>query len=102
MNFTIASLILGVTIVFGIWRLYNGSLPNWYVAVTTFIVLKMVFKYNKCTMSYIECKLRGVKKEQGYIYQTLQALMDLPPLMIAVAVIHTIVICVYKGGFGNA
>ena len=100
MNSNFAIFILAATIVFGIACMYNRSLPTWYVTLTTFIVLKMVFKYNKCTVSYIECKLWGVKKEQGCIYRTLQSLMDLPPMLIVVAVIHVIVICVHKYAYG--
>ena len=90
----VAIMIVIVTMLFGTFRMITSSLPNWYVAITTFIVLKMVFKYNKCTMSYFECKLRGVRKEHGYIYRTLQALMDLPVYMIVMSVMFTLVLVV--------
>lgn len=95
MNTSIALIIVVATMLFGIIKMLKSSLPNWYVALTAFIVLKMVFKYNKCTMSYFECKLRGVPKEQGYIYRTLQALMDLPMYMIVLSVMYTLFVCCF-------
>ena len=35
-----------------------------YVSLILFIGFKIIFNYQKCTISYIECKLRGVKKEK--------------------------------------
>ena len=93
MNARIARIILVATMAFGVFCVARSSLPNWYVALTAFIVLKMVFKYNKCTLSYFECKLRGVNKEQGYIYRILQSLMDLPVHLIVVSVIYTLGVC---------
>lgn len=37
-----------------------------------FLLFKMITNNRKCTISYIECKLRGVKKEEGYIYNALE------------------------------
>ena len=61
-----------------VWFLYKANkLPQWYIIILYFIVFRMVFDYNKCTISYIECKLRGVPKKFGYIYQFLQSINDL-------------------------
>ena len=61
------------------WFMYNkaNKLPQWYIIILYFIVFRMVFDYNKCTISYIECKVRGVPKKFGYIYQFLQTINDL-------------------------
>lgn len=32
-----------------------------------FMILKWIFDYRKCTFGYIECKLRNVKREEGFI-----------------------------------
>ena len=37
----------------------------------------MLSDYDKCTLSYIECKLRGVKKKDGYIYDFLHSIIEL-------------------------
>ena len=38
---------------------------------------KIIINFRKCTLSYIECKLRGVKKEQGYLNQFFDKLFDI-------------------------
>jgi hypothetical protein len=40
-------------------------------------MLKWLTNYRKCTVSYLECKIRGVKKEQGYLYNILEEIFDL-------------------------
>ena len=56
--------------------LLNKNLPNWYFALTVYFGFKWIFNYRKCTISYIECKLRNVKKEYGYLYQLLDYIID--------------------------
>lgn len=51
-------------------------LPEWFFAFTLFFGFKWLFNYRKCTISYIEIKLRGVKKEQGYLYRLLNTIVD--------------------------
>ena len=36
----------------------------------------MVTGYDKCTLSYIECKLRNVKKEDGYLYDFIKSITN--------------------------
>ena len=55
----------------------NKIFKQWYIALLLFIGFKMIFNYKKCTISYIECKLRGVKKDNGYLYVFLQNFIDL-------------------------
>ncbi len=33
-----------------------------------FLLLKWILNYRKCTLSYIECKIRNIKKEKSHIY----------------------------------
>ena len=33
-----------------------------------FLFLKLLINHRKCTFSYLECKLRNIKKEEGIIY----------------------------------
>ena len=53
------------------------KIPQWYLIILYFLIFRMVFDYNKCTISYIECKFRKVPKKAGYIYQFLQSINDL-------------------------
>ena len=32
-----------------------------------FLLFKWIFNYRKCTFGYYECKLRNVKRQEGYI-----------------------------------
>lgn len=48
-----------------------------YLGIIIFFTFKWIFNYRKCTISRIECLLRRVKKEQGYLYRFLNNLVDL-------------------------
>jgi hypothetical protein len=56
---------------------HNYNLDQEYVLILMFMALKVIFHYKKCTISYLECRLRGVKKEQGYIYRFLDGIIEL-------------------------
>ena len=47
------------------------------MCLSTYFMLKWLTNYRKCTVSYLECKARGVKKEQGYLYNVLEEIFDL-------------------------
>jgi hypothetical protein len=47
------------------------------VGLCAYLLMKWLTDYRKCTLSYIECKLRGVPKEQGYLYQLLEQVMSI-------------------------
>ena len=53
------------------------KIPQWYISILLFMMFKMIFEYKKCTLSYIEVKLRGVPKREGYIYQLLEGFINL-------------------------
>jgi hypothetical protein len=57
--------------------LKNKILDKNYIGLLMFFTLKVIFDYRKCTVSYMECKLRGVKKDQGYLYRFLNGIVDL-------------------------
>lgn len=72
-NLDIAKNISIVYILFGLQQLYfNHKFYEWYVMLLLFMVFKIVFAYRKCTVSYIECLSRNVKKEEGYLYNFLE------------------------------
>ena len=74
MNYIIAYLYLFL----GYYFIYNNENINKnYLALLIFFSFKIIFNYRKCTISYIECKLRGVKKEQGYLYRFLDIIINL-------------------------
>lgn len=42
-----------------------------------FFLIKWIFNYRKCTISYIECKLRGIKKEEGFVFNIMEEILDI-------------------------
>ena len=52
----------------GYYFIYHDyKLNEDYIALLMFFTLKIIFYYKKCTISYLECKLRKVKKEDSHI-----------------------------------
>lgn len=66
----------GLFVGFGLGHAFvSAPLPAIYVRILTFFALKVLFDYHKCTVSYIECKARGVPRERGYINALLEGVM---------------------------
>ena len=57
--------------------LFNLNLPTVYMTFILFFTFKWIFNYRKCTVSYIECVIRGVNKDQGYLYGFLENIINL-------------------------
>jgi hypothetical protein len=71
-------LIVYLFLFLGLFLLNNDStIPKVYMVILLFFLTKLIFNYRKCTVSYIECKLRKVKKEQGYLNSFLNSIVDL-------------------------
>ena len=80
----------------GFWAVSYRDIPQWYIAILLFIAFKVVFRYEKCTISYIEVKARGVKKEEGLLYNFLSGFQDIrgEPILFAVLAAYTAVVSV--------
>jgi hypothetical protein len=75
---TIYNIIVYVYLAIGIlYVILDKSVPSRYVFLVVFFILKMLFNYRKCTFSYLECKLRKVKREDGYLASFLDHVVDL-------------------------
>lgn len=59
------------------FMIININFPLSYIHLILFFAFKMIFNYRKCTISYLECKLRGVKKENGYLNRFMDGIIDL-------------------------
>ena len=57
--------------------LRGRNVNRYYIGIIAFIFTKSFFNYRKCTLTYLECKLRNVKKEEGYLYQFLESIVNL-------------------------
>ncbi len=56
---------------------FKVNFINYYAtSFCIFFLFKWLTDYRKCTVSYYECKLRGVKKEKGYIYNFMEPIYD--------------------------
>lgn len=61
----------------GFYYIYNEKIINkYYIGLLIFCSIKIVLNYRKCTISYLEYKIRGVKKEEGYLYNLLNNITD--------------------------
>lgn len=45
------------------------------LTIALFYLIKWLLNYRKCTLSYLECKLRSVPKEEGYLNNFLENTM---------------------------
>lgn len=44
-----------------------SDMPQWYIVLLTLFCIKIVTGYRKCTVSYWECKIRGVSRDRGVV-----------------------------------
>lgn len=71
-------LIVYLYLICGIYfALFDLVLPKLYIGLLTFFTFKWIFNYRKCTISRVECLVRGVKKEKGYLFRFLNSIIDL-------------------------
>jgi hypothetical protein len=75
-NYHIHFIIISYILFGSTFILMDLRFPNWFFALTLFFGFKWLFNYRKCTISYIEVKLRGVKKEEGYLYRLLDYIIN--------------------------
>ena len=55
----------------------NLGINSNITVICIYFAIKWLTDYRKCTISYIECKMRGVPKEKGYLNQLLTTIIDL-------------------------
>ena len=72
-----------------------------YLGIIIFFTFKWIFNYRKCTISRIECLLRRVKKEQGYLYRFLNNLVDIRfkeeiKIIIPICILYILYNMIYK------
>ena len=71
-----------IIIIFFSFLFISSFIDNIYInkhamTLCIFFLIKWTTNYRKCTISYLECKLRGVKKEEGYIYNNIEKILNL-------------------------
>lgn len=63
--------------------------------VCIYLLIKWVTDYRKCTASYLECKIRGVSKEEGFINGYVEPIINLnrkPYIVLLYAFVIVIII----------
>ena len=89
-------------LIFGIYYvLFDKIIPELYIGLLAFFTFKWIFNYRKCTVSRVECLIRGVRKEEGYIYKCLNSIVDLRYekeilLIISISVLLILYNVIYK------
>ena len=62
----------------GIYYIYmKKDTPLIYLICLSFISFKVMFDYRVCSVAYMECKLREVKREESIMNQFLAPIVDL-------------------------
>jgi hypothetical protein len=81
----------------GIRYSIESDIPRNYIAIIGYLLFKMITLYDKCTLSYIECKFRNVKKENGYLNRFLHSIIDLrdTPHVYPIYIIGIILVLIY-------
>ena len=46
------------------------------LTICLYLLFRFITNYRKCTLSYVECKVRGIPKEKGYLYNILNYIFD--------------------------
>ena len=64
-------------------------IPTWYMIFLLFFTIKIVFDYRRCTVAYLECRMRGVPRDEGVLNYVLDSIVDLreEPMMCGILLV---------------
>ena len=75
---TVYNIIIVVYLLVGVlYIISEGGVPHNYSVIIIFCILKAIFNYKKCTISYLECRIRNVKRQDGLLASLLDYIVDL-------------------------
>lgn len=61
-----------------IYILYKyDNIPIPYILIISFPMVKALFDYRVCSMAYLECKVRDIKREDSLVNKFLDPIVDL-------------------------
>jgi len=75
MNKNFVIIIIYYYLIYGI--INYQQLSEIYFIILLFFMIKIIVNYRKCTLSYLECKLLNKKKEDGYLNQFFNLIIDI-------------------------
>ena len=74
----------------------NSLAVSWCI----FLLFKWITNLHKCTISYIECKIRKIKKEKGFFYNSMAPILNINKhkhrYIIYIFVFIVLIINIYK------
>lgn len=56
--------------------LKNETINQSALVICFYFLFRWLTNYRKCTISFIECKIRGVKKENGFLYNCIDPIIN--------------------------
>jgi len=75
---TIYNIIIVIFIFVGfLYVIFDKQIPENYAVIVAFCTFKIISNYRKCTFSYLECKLRKVKKHDGVLASFLDHVVNI-------------------------
>jgi hypothetical protein len=75
---SVYNIIVIIFIIIGLlYKFIDNYIPPNYIVLVGFCAFKMISNYKKCTFSYLECKMRKVKREEGLLASFLDHVVDL-------------------------
>jgi len=75
---SIYNIIIIIYLLIGFLYLFKDRIiPQRYIVFIVFFTFKLIFNYRKCTFSYLECKIRNIKKEDGLLYSLMEHIVNL-------------------------
>jgi hypothetical protein len=68
-----------IIIIFLIYSILSNDkkIIEYSITISLFLIFKWGFDYHKCTFSYIECKIMNIKKEEGFIYNFMENIINI-------------------------
>ena len=54
----------------------NKTINESALVICFYFMFRWITNYRKCTISFIECKLRRIKKEKGFLYNIIDPIID--------------------------
>ena len=61
----------------GIYYIYHKKeIPMIYLVGLSFISFKVIFDYRVCSVAYLECKIREIKREDSLVNRFLDPIVD--------------------------
>ena len=73
-------LLVYIYLIFGIYNIIRGKSYRelkTYLIILAFITFKLITNYRTCSIAYLECKFRRIKRKDSYMNKLLDPIVDL-------------------------